>query len=124
MKSQSRTEEEALFDDDDDDAADATTTAYAAMLSGEDAKGSEQRLKSFTKAPIEHTGTQITKDGHHIQEVTELSQTVVTLSADLTKSPPVLKVSASGASERLCMLLTSLFLQIFAMNPWAQHDRT
>ena len=94
MTSQSHTDEEALFED---DPTDAPSAAYAAMLSGEDAKGSEQRQKSFKRDPIDFKGVTVTRDGHHVQEITELMTVPILITSDLTHSPPVLKVSRRAA---------------------------
>lgn len=69
MTSQSHTDEAALFDDDDDDEEDGLMAARRrAMLSGEDAKDSVQRQKSFKKEPLQFEGLQTTPTGHRIRE--------------------------------------------------------
>lgn len=90
MTSQSHADEEALFED---DPTDTPSAAYAAMVSGEDAKGSEQRQKSLKKEQIDFNGVTVTRDGHHVQEITELMTVPILITSDLTHSPPVLKVS-------------------------------
>lgn len=92
MTSQSHTDEAALFDDEEDD--EEVLAARKAMLSGEDAQGSTQRLKSFNKQPLKFSGVE-NKEGsaHSIQEIKQLSTVPVIVTSDMTKSPPVLKVS-------------------------------
>ncbi|KAL8290404.1 hypothetical protein RQP46_002662 [Phenoliferia psychrophenolica] len=82
--SQSAQAESALFDDEDEDEDAPAPDA---------AKTSSQHAKSLAKAPltfeeVERTG------GHCIQTIRELQTTYVIITADLTKSPPVLKVLA------------------------------
>ncbi|GAA5922957.1 hypothetical protein JCM1841_004485 [Sporobolomyces salmonicolor] len=79
--------EQALFDDDDDEDDGANGFAAAA------AKDTEQHRKSRERAPLKFEGLS-TKDGHAAQTVQELHEVPVIISADMTKSPPVLKVVA------------------------------
>ncbi|KAE8269781.1 hypothetical protein A4X09_0g2548 [Tilletia walkeri] len=95
MTSLSHDDEQALFDDDEDE---AIMAARRAMLSGEDARDSVQRTKSFKKEPPVFQGIKDNSDGHRIQTIKELGTVPVIITSDMTKSPPVLKV--------------------FAVNPW------
>ncbi|GAA5906681.1 mRNA-binding translational repressor SSD1 [Sporobolomyces salmoneus] len=87
--------EKGLFEDDDneeeqgerDDSADAF--AKAARKSVE----TQQHIKSRERAPLKFDGLS-TKDGHACQVISELHEVPVIISADMTKSPPVLKVVA------------------------------
>ncbi|PWN40199.1 RNB-domain-containing protein [Ceraceosorus guamensis] len=96
MTSQSHTDEAALFDDEDDE---VLAEAKRKVFSGEDAKGSTQRMRSFQKQELTFDNTTVT-NGHHIMTVKSLATLPVIITADITRSPPVLKV--------------------FSVNPWAQ----
>lgn len=95
MTSLSHDDEQALFDDEEDE---ALAAARRAMLSGEDARDSVQRTKSFRKEVPAFQGINDNSDGHKIQTIKELATVPVIITSDMTKSPPVLKV--------------------FAVNPW------
>jgi len=70
MTSQSHTDEAALFDDDDDE---ALAEAKRKVFSGEDAKDSVQRSRSFQRQPLTFDNTTRTAAGHHIMTVKALA---------------------------------------------------
>lgn len=53
---------------------------------------SDQHKKSADKAYPSFEGTEVTTTGHHIHTIKELQKVPVIITADVTKSPPVLKV--------------------------------
>lgn len=54
---------------------------------------SDQHRKSANKEYPSFEGTEVTPQGHHIQTIQELQKVPVIVTADVSKSPPVLKVS-------------------------------
>ena len=111
VTSRSVNDESALFDDDGDDEQIVVHRTGGAQSEKE---SSRQRLMSLAKVKPQFEGLRVTAAGHRIQEIKELmsvpvsglvaepacfliclnSQVIVT--ADLTKSPPVIKVYASN----------------------------
>jgi protein SSD1 len=91
--SQQAQAESALFDDDDDD---DDNVLVGDSTSGEGGSAaaimSLQSLKSMTRTRPEFEATEITPSGHHIQTVKELQTVPVIITADMSKSPPVIKV--------------------------------
>jgi protein SSD1 len=79
-------DESALFDEDDED--------DKIVLGREEPapETSEQRLKSMQKVKPMFEGLKDTAAGHKIQEIKEQMTVPVIITADLTKSPPVIKV--------------------------------
>ncbi|PPQ98528.1 hypothetical protein CVT24_004019 [Panaeolus cyanescens] len=85
-------DEKALFDEDDDDEDEI-------VLGREDGQDrdankpetSQQRLRSMATVKPEFEGLRSTAD-HKIQDIKELMSVPVIVTADLTKSPPVIKV--------------------------------
>ncbi|KAF8655224.1 hypothetical protein AX16_003131 [Volvariella volvacea WC 439] len=87
VASRSVHDEKALFDE--DDAEDDE------IILGRDEKvdeTSKQRLLSMAKIQPEFQGLRTTQAGHKIQDIRELMTVPVIVTADLTKSPPVIKV--------------------------------
>ncbi|GAA6017655.1 hypothetical protein JCM10207_001238 [Rhodosporidiobolus poonsookiae] len=82
--------ESALFDDDDDEEEDGETAGDKAVL--REIK-TEQHKKSSERKPLEYEGLS-TENGHSSQTIQELQTVPVCLAADLSKSPPVLRVMA------------------------------
>jgi protein SSD1 len=83
--SDSRAESEsALFDDEEDGSSEHVNISFG---------DSQQAGKSAQKAAPTFEGVEVTKTGHHVQTVRELQTVPVIVSADMTKSPPVIKVS-------------------------------
>ncbi|KAM0751412.1 RNB-domain-containing protein [Meredithblackwellia eburnea MCA 4105] len=83
--------ESALFDDDDDEEPIPTSSAPSS---------SSQHNKSKADKPLVFEEAEKTSNGHYVQTIRELQTTHVVITADMTKSPPVLKV--------------------LAVNPWAE----
>ncbi|KAI5826729.1 SSD1 protein [Schizophyllum commune Tattone D] len=88
VASRSVHDESALFDEDDGDDE---------IVLGRDnidatKETSKQRLISMAKAEPTFEGLRTTPAGHKIQEIKELQTVPVIVTADLTKSPPVIKV--------------------------------
>ncbi|GAA5940477.1 uncharacterized protein JCM15063_002340 [Sporobolomyces koalae] len=82
--------EKELFDDEEeeqDDTAEGFAKAEKKKIE------TIQHLKSRERAPLKFDGLS-TKDGHACQTISELHEVPVIISADMTKSPPVLKVVA------------------------------
>ncbi|KAG6828397.1 hypothetical protein H0H92_008139 [Tricholoma furcatifolium] len=88
VASRSVNDETALFDEDD-----ADDDQIVLERSDEaDAETSKQRLISQAKVKPEFQGLRTTSSGHKIQDIKELMTVPVIVTADLTKSPPVIKV--------------------------------
>jgi protein SSD1 len=81
-------DESALFDDEDDVVA-----------------KSKQYAKSRSRGKVEYQGLRSTASGHRIQDVKELMPIPVIITADMTKSPPVLVVYACRS-----ILISSIWL--------------
>jgi len=90
VASRSFHDEKALFDEDD---ADEDEIVLGRSDNGRDEREtSKQRLLSLAKVKPEFEGLRITISGHKIQDIRELMTVPVIVTADLTKSPPVIKV--------------------------------
>ncbi|KAI0347280.1 RNB-domain-containing protein [Trametopsis cervina] len=87
--SRSVNDEQALFDEDDQD--DEIVLGRSNPV-GEEETNSKQRLLSRAKVQPIFEGLKITPAGHKIQEIREMQTVPVIVTADLTKSPPVIKV--------------------------------
>jgi protein SSD1 len=98
VASRSVHDEKALFDEDDDD--DVNGDDDEIVLGRESApvaappapETSKQKLYSIAKHQPQFEGLKVTSAGHKIQEIRELMTVPVIVTADLTKSPPVIKV--------------------------------
>ncbi|KAJ6536627.1 RNB-domain-containing protein [Mycena sp. CBHHK59/15] len=107
VASRSVHDESALFDEDE---VDDDEIVLGRNDSGkEETETSTQRLLSMAKIKPEFEGLRSTASGHKIQDIRELmnvpksSPSLVIVTADLTKSPPVIKV--------------------YSMNPYAEQKR-
>ncbi|TFK43480.1 hypothetical protein BDQ12DRAFT_622451 [Crucibulum laeve] len=90
VASRSVHDEKALFDEDD---ADEDEIVLGRSDNGhEKPEASKQRLLSIAKVKPEFEGLRVTPSGHKIQDIRELMTVPVIVTADLTKSPPVIKV--------------------------------
>lgn len=90
VASRSVHDEKALFDEDD---ADEDEIVLGRIDNEPDVKEtSKQRLLSQAKLKPQFEGLKVTSTGHKIQEIRELMNVPVIVTADLTKSPPVIKV--------------------------------
>jgi len=91
-------DEKALFEEDDDDDDDddeiviARTSAKESPEAPPVVETSRQRLLSIAKVEPVFEGLKTPAAGHKIQEIKELMSVPVIVTADLTKSPPVIKV--------------------------------
>jgi len=105
VASRSFHDESALFDDDDDDEPEDEV-----LLHRSDApkpakvETSKQRQISASKVAPKFEGLRAPPSPHHIQDIRELMTVPVIVTADLTKSPPVIKV--------------------YSVNPFAANKRT
>ncbi|KAJ6539961.1 hypothetical protein B0H10DRAFT_2170622 [Mycena sp. CBHHK59/15] len=101
VASRSVHDESALFDEDE---VDDDEIVLGRNDSGkEETETSTQRLLSMAKIKPEFEGLRSTASGHKIQDIRELMNVPVIVTADLTKSPPVIKV--------------------YSMNPYAEQKR-
>lgn len=91
VTSRSVNDESALFDDDGDDEQIVVHRSGGAQNEKETSK---QRLQSMVKVKPQFEGLRVTPAGHRIQDIKELMSVPVIVTADLTKSPPVIKVYA------------------------------
>ncbi|PCH41040.1 RNB-domain-containing protein [Wolfiporia cocos MD-104 SS10] len=99
VASRSVHDEKALFDEDDD--AEEDEIVLGREEPKEEVETSKQRLISKNKAAPRFGGLRTTPSGHKIQEIRELQTVPVIVTADLTKSPPVIKVySVNPYAER------------------------
>ncbi|KAG6902228.1 hypothetical protein C0995_002860 [Termitomyces sp. Mi166 len=89
VASRSVNDESALFDEDD---ADDEIILERSDDKPEVKETSKQRLISQAKVKPEFEGLRLTPAGHKIQDIRELMTVPVIVTADLTKSPPVIKV--------------------------------
>ncbi|KAK7470586.1 Translational repressor [Stygiomarasmius scandens] len=90
VASRSVHDEKALFDEDDADEDEIVLgRSDPAQLKPESSK---QRLLSMAKREPEFEGLRTASSGHKIQDIRELMTVPVIVTADLTKSPPVIKV--------------------------------
>jgi len=88
-------DEKALFEEDDDDDDEIVIGRTSTKESPEAppvTETSKQRLLSMTKVEPFFEGLKTPAAGHKIQEIKELMSVPVIVTADLTKSPPVIKV--------------------------------
>jgi len=90
VASRSIHDEKALFDEDDGD--DEIVLGRDNVEVEEEEVESVQREISKTKVTPEFEGLKTTPAGHKIQQIKELMTVPVIVTADLTKSPPVIKV--------------------------------
>ncbi|THH32915.1 hypothetical protein EUX98_g1301 [Antrodiella citrinella] len=88
VASRSVHDEKALFDEDDND----EDEIVLGRVEEDDVQGSKQRMLSKSKAQPAFEGLKTTAAGHKIQEIQEMMTVPVIVTADLTKSPPVIKV--------------------------------
>ncbi|KAH0587636.1 hypothetical protein H2248_006404 [Termitomyces sp. 'cryptogamus'] len=89
VASRSVNDESALFDEDD---ADDEIILERSDDKLEVKETSKQRFISQAKVKPEFEGLRFTPTGHRIQDIRELMTVPVIVTADLTKSPPVIKV--------------------------------
>lgn len=114
-------DESALFDDEED--ASQTTAAggdkeKASKVDDVVANSTQHRRSANkSKTPPKFEGVEVTATGHHIQLVKELQSVPVIVTADLTKSPPVIKVRFS-LFTRFCYLSYATSLQVISLNPF------
>nr|VWO97758.1 CipC protein [Ganoderma boninense] len=101
VASRSVHDEHALFDEDDND--DDEIVLGRSTDQSDDVGTSTQRHLSKQKLPPTFEGLKTLPSGHKIQEIRELMTVPVIVTADLTKSPPVIKV--------------------YSVNPYAQEER-
>lgn len=94
VTSRSVNDESALFDDDNDDDEQIMVNRSGGSHGGKET--SKQRLLSLAKVKPQFEGLRTTPAGHRIQDIKELMTVPVIVTADLTKSPPVIKVYASN----------------------------
>ncbi|KAL0574675.1 Translational repressor [Marasmius crinis-equi] len=92
VASRSVHDEKALFDEDDDDADDDEIVLGRTSDKAPQHETSKQRLLSMAKPKPEFEGLRVSQSGHKIQDIRELMTVPVIVTADLTKSPPVIKV--------------------------------
>ncbi|KAG6334146.1 hypothetical protein ID866_4934 [Astraeus odoratus] len=90
VASRSVHDEKALFDEDDADDDEIVLGRDSELV--KEAETSRQRLLSAAKTEPIFEGLKTTVSGHKIQEIKELMTVPVIVTADLTKSPPVIKV--------------------------------
>ncbi|KAH8105861.1 RNB-domain-containing protein [Cristinia sonorae] len=88
VASRSVHDEKALFDEDDND----EDEIVLGRVEEDDVQGSKQRLLSKSQTQPVFEGLKTTSAGHKIQEIQEMMTVPVIVTADLTKSPPVIKV--------------------------------
>jgi len=89
VASRSVHDESALFDEDD---ADEDEIVLGRSDIGKEKESSQQRLLSIAKVEPAFEGLRVNPSGHKIQDIRELMTVPVIVTADLTKSPPVIKV--------------------------------
>ncbi|CAE7079676.1 unnamed protein product [Rhizoctonia solani] len=89
LTSRSVHDERALFDEDEEDEIVISRPAPPADATEETSK---QRKLSKAKVEPQFEGLRRTSAGHRIQDIRELMSVPVIVTADLTKSPPVIKV--------------------------------
>ncbi|KAF7355365.1 DIS3-like exonuclease 2 [Mycena sanguinolenta] len=101
VASRSVHDESALFDEDEVD--DDEIVLGRSDEKEAEPETSKQRLLSIAKVKPEFEGLRTTAAGHKIQDIRELMSVPVIVTADLTKSPPVIKV--------------------YSMNPYAEQKK-
>lgn len=89
VTSRSVHDEKALFDEDEDD---DDEIVLARSEPGKVEETSKQRKLSLAKEQPSFEGLRTSAAGHKIQDIRELMTVPVIVTADLTKSPPVIKV--------------------------------
>lgn len=94
VASRSVHDESALFDEDDQEDEDEVVMKRTDDTEKKDEapETSKQRLRSATQQAPAFEGLRTTPSGHQIQDIRELMTVPVIVTADLTKSPPVIKV--------------------------------
>jgi len=98
VASRSVNDESALFDEDEETEEDEVVLGRAEgpSTAGDVQHGkpetSKQRLLSAAKAAPKFEGLRTLPAGHQVQDIKELMTVPVIVTADLTKSPPVIKV--------------------------------
>jgi protein SSD1 len=90
LTSRSVHDERALFDEDEEDEIVINRPTPPAETEVEET--SKQRKLSKAKVEPQFEGLRRTPSGHRIQDIRELMSVPVIVTADLTKSPPVIKV--------------------------------
>ncbi|KAG9046712.1 hypothetical protein FS837_003821 [Tulasnella sp. UAMH 9824] len=85
-------DENALFDEDDDDEDEVVLNRSSDQKKLEKIETSKQRQISAAKAAPTFQGLRQSSAGQNIQDIRELMTVPVIVTADLTKSPPVIKV--------------------------------
>ena len=90
LTSRSVHDESALFDEDEEDEIVINRPTPQAETEAEET--SKQRKLSKAKVAPQFEGLRRTAAGHRIQDIRELMSVPVIVTADLTKSPPVIKV--------------------------------
>ncbi|THG99306.1 hypothetical protein EW026_g3016 [Hermanssonia centrifuga] len=100
VASRSVNDEQALFDEDDMEEDEIVLERPAEQE--QTPETSKQRLLSKAKVQPVFEGLKTTAAGHKIQEIQEMQTVPVIVTADLTKSPPVIKVYSVNpyAAER------------------------
>jgi len=92
VASRSVHDEKALFDEDDADEDEDEIVLGREPEAEKEPETSKQRLLSAAKVQPVFEGLRTTPSGHKIQDIKELMTVPVIVTADLTKSPPVIKV--------------------------------
>ncbi|KAF8138706.1 SSD1 protein [Boletus edulis] len=90
VASRSLHDETALFDEDDAEEDEIVLGRDSEIV--RETETSKQRLLSAAKVEPAFEGLRMTPTGHKIQDIKELMTVPVIVTADLTKSPPVIKV--------------------------------
>ncbi|KAF8486539.1 hypothetical protein JB92DRAFT_1526181 [Gautieria morchelliformis] len=90
VTSRSVHDESALFEEEEDE--DDDEVVIGRTEKPEKKETSKQRLLSQATTKPEFEGLRTTSTGHRIQDIKELQSVPVIVTADLTKSPPVIKV--------------------------------
>ncbi|GAA5823880.1 hypothetical protein JCM3770_000201 [Rhodotorula araucariae] len=87
--------EQALFDDDDDDEGDEDGAGRSTNGNSRDKRvfETDQHRKSRERIPLKFAGLS-TENGHAAQTVKTLDRVPVVISADVSKSPPIIRVHA------------------------------
>ncbi|KAF6762266.1 SSD1 protein [Ephemerocybe angulata] len=97
VASRSHHDESALFDEDEDD---EIVLGRSDVVEAKET--SKQRLLSIAKEKPQFEGLRVPQSGHKVQDIRELMTVPVIVTADLTKSPPVIKVySVNPYSQQL-----------------------
>jgi len=110
-------DEKALFDEDDaeEDEIVLGRNEYVPQAP----ETSKQRLLSMAKAMPEFEGLRTTSSGHKVQDIKELMTVPVIVTADLTKSPPVIKVYSVNPYAKAWFDFPSLPTFFYAPFPFA-----